>query len=109
MASIQLKAVTAEAFAPFGLLLPTPALGQPRLELHGELTNLRATAKPRLTLATASPRILPLTATEMERHIHSSQTFVPIDCTSYLVMVVPHGADDRPDPTGARAFRVPGD
>ena len=71
MASIQLKAVTAEAFAPFGLLLPTPALGQPRLELYGELANLRATAKPRLTLATAPPRMLPLTATEMERHIQS--------------------------------------
>ena len=109
MASIQLKAVTAEAFAPFGLLLPTPALDQPRLELYGELTNLRETAKPRLTLATAPPRMLPLTATEMERHIHSTQTFVPIDCASYLVMVAPHGADDRPDPTGLRAFRVPGD
>jgi ureidoglycolate lyase len=109
MASIPLEAVTAEAFAPFGLLLPTPALGQPRLELYGELANLRETAKPRLTLATAPPRRLPLTATEMERHIQSSQTFVPIDCASYLVMVAPHGPDDLPDPTGVRAFRVPGD
>ena len=109
MASIPLEAVTAEAFAPFGRLLPTPALGQPRLELYGELANLRATARPRLTLATTPPRMLPLTATEMERHIQSTQTFVPIDCASYLVMVAPHGADDRPDPTGVRAFRVPGD
>jgi ureidoglycolate lyase len=109
VASIQLKPVTAEAFAPFGLLLPTPALGQPRLELYGELANPRATAKPRLTLATAPPRMLPLTAREMERHIQSTQTFVPIDCASYLVMVAPHGADDRPDPTEVRAFRVPGD
>jgi len=109
VASIQLEAINSEAFAPFGLLLPTPALGQPRLELYGELANLRATAKPRLTLATAPPRMLPLTATEMERHIHSTQTFVPIDCASYLVRVAPHGADDRPDPTGLRAFRVPGD
>jgi ureidoglycolate lyase len=109
VASIQLKAITAEAFAPFGLLLPRPALGQPRLELYGELANLRATAKARLTLATAPPRMLPLTAAEMERHIQSTQTFVPIDCASYLVMVAPHGADDRPDSTGMRAFRVPGD
>ena len=109
MASIQLEAINSEAFAPFGLLLPTPALGQSLLELYGELANLRETAKPRLTLATAPPRMLPLTATEMERHIQSSQTFVPIDCASYLVMVAPHGADDRPDPTGVRAFRVPGD
>ena len=108
MASIRLEAVTAEAFAPFGLLLPAPAPGQPRLELSGELANLRETAKPRLSLATTAPRALPLTAIEMERHVHSSQTFVPIDCASYLVMVAPHGADDRPDPTGVKAFRVPG-
>jgi ureidoglycolate lyase len=108
MASIKLEDVTAEAFAPFGLLLPTPAPGQPRLELSGELTNLRETAKPRLSLATAAPRALPLTAVEMERHVHSSQTFVPIDCASYLVMVAPHGADDRPDPAGVKAFRIPG-
>jgi ureidoglycolate lyase len=103
-----LEAVTAEAFAPFGLLLPAPAPGQPRLELSGELANSRETAKPRLSLATVAPRALPLTAIEMERHVHSSQTFVPIDCASYLVMVAPHGADDRPDPAGVKAFRVPG-
>jgi ureidoglycolate lyase len=108
MRSIVLEDVTAEAFAPFGLLLPAPAPGQPRLELSGELVNLRETAKPRLSLATTAPRALPLTAAEMERHVHSSQTFVPIDCASYLVMVAPHGADDRPDPAGVRAFRVPG-
>jgi ureidoglycolate lyase len=108
MASIRLEDVTAEAFAPFGLLLPTPAAGRPRLEMSGELTNSRETAKPRLSLATAAPRALPLTAVEMERHVHSSQTFVPIDCASYLVMVAPHGADDRPDPARVRAFRIPG-
>jgi ureidoglycolate lyase len=108
VASIRLEAVTAEAFAPFGLLLPAPAPGQPRLELSGELANLRETAKPRLSLATTAPRALPLTAIEMERHVYSSQTFVPIDCAGYLVMVAPHGADDRPDPAGVKAFRVPG-
>ena len=108
MTSIRLEAVTAEAFAPFGFLLPAPAPGQPRLELSGELANLRETAKPRLSLATTAPRTLPLTAIEMERHVHSSQTFVPIDCASYLVMVAPHGADDRPDPAGIKAFRIPG-
>jgi len=109
VASIRLEAVTAEAFAPFGLLLPAPAPGEPRRELYGELQNLRETARPRLSLATTAPRTLPLTATEMERHVQSSQTFVPIDCAGYLVMVAPHGSDDRPDPEGVRAFRVPGD
>ena len=44
----------------------------------------------------------------MERHIFSSQAFVPYDCESYLVLVAPHGANDRPDVSGIRAFRVPG-
>jgi ureidoglycolate lyase len=109
MTSILLEPVTEEAFAPFGLLLPSPAPGQPRVNLYRELVNLRETAKPRLTLATAPPRTLPMTATEMERHVYSSQTFIPIDCAGYLVMVASHGMDDRPDPARARAFRVPGD
>jgi ureidoglycolate lyase len=33
---------------------------------------------------------------------------VPYDCESYLVLVAPHGANDRPDVSGIRAFRVPG-
>jgi ureidoglycolate lyase len=106
---LALEPVTAEAFAPFGLLLPAPVAGGPRRNLYDELTNLRDSARPRLTLAAAPPRVLPLTATEMERHVHSSQTFVPIDCASWLVMVAPHGADDRPDLARLRAFRVPGD
>jgi ureidoglycolate lyase len=109
MTSIVLQDVTAEAFAPYGLLLPRPRLGRPRVELYSELANLREAAKSRLSLTTMAPQALPLTAKEMERHVHSSQTFVPIDCASYLVMVAPHGADDRPDPAGVKAFRVPGD
>ena len=108
-APIRLEPVTKEAFAPFGLLLPMPAPGAPRLELSSELANRRETAKPRLSLASTAPRALPLKATQMERHVHSSQTFVPIDCASYLVMVAPHGADGLPDIEGLRAFRIPGD
>ncbi len=108
MRSIHLEPAAEEALAPFGLLLPVPAPGGPRLNLYEELANLRGTARPRLTLATTAPRALPLQAREMERHVHSSQTFVPIDCASYLVMVAPHGPDDRPDSARARAFRVPG-
>ena len=45
----------------------------------------------------------------MERHVHSSQAFVPLDCASYLVMVAPHGDGGMPDLEKVRAFRVPGD
>ncbi len=94
---------------PFGLLLPRPAPGAARLELIDELTNGRETARPRLSLAAVEPRALPLTAIEMERHVHSSQGFVPLDCAAYLVLVAPNGGDGRPDEARLRAFRVPGD
>jgi ureidoglycolate lyase len=108
MAVIKLEPITTEAFAPFGQLVPAREVGMPRLELIEELQNLRNTAKPRLSLIAINPKTLPLRAVEMERHVFSSQAFVPYDCEGYLVLVAPHGADDRPDIARVRAFRVPG-
>src|ERR1700723_2613890 len=59
--------------------------------------------------STTEPKALPLTAVQMERHVHSSQAFAPLDCASYLVMVAPHGDGGMPDLEKVRAFRVPGD
>ena len=108
MPLIRLEPVTAEAFGPFGQLLPARGAGEGRLELIEELQNLRPTARPRLSLAAVAPKPLPLTAVEMERHVFSSQAFVPVDCESFLVLVAPHGANDAPDVSALRAFRVPG-
>ena len=102
------RPVTAAAFAPFGLLLPRPHPGADRMELIEALTNGRDSARPRLSLAGVAPRALPLAAREMERHVHSSQSFVPLDCATYLVLVAPHGADGLPDEAALVAFRVPG-
>lgn len=106
---LSIEAITAETFAPFGQLLLPPVAGGPRRELLEELQNQRGGAGPRLSFAAVAPKSLPLTAVEMERHRHSSQAFVPVDCAAYLVIVAPHGPDDRPDPAGLRVFRVPGD
>jgi ureidoglycolate lyase len=94
---------------PFGQLLPPQAPGHGRQELFEELQNERASARPRLSMATVEPKALPLTAAKMERHVHSSQVFVPVDSAGYLVVVAPHGADGMPDLGKIRAFRVPGD
>lgn len=106
---LALKPITADAFAPFGDLLRPPQLGQDRLDLIDELRNGRPSARPRLSFATVAPTTLPLAAVAMERHVHSAQAFVPLDCAAYLVLVAPHGADGGPDMAGLRAFRVPGD
>ena len=109
MKRLKIEPINADAFAPFGQLLPPGAAGAGRQELIEELQNDRASARPRLSIATTQPKALPLTAVQMERHVHSSQAFAPLDCASYLVMVAPHGEGGMPDLQKARAFRVPGD
>ena len=106
---LKIEPIDAAAFMPFGQLIPPRAPGQGRQELFEELQNERASARPRLSMATVEPKALPLTAVKMERHVHSSQVFVPVDSAGYLVVVAPHGADGMPDLGKIRAFRVSGD
>ena len=109
MKRLKIEPISKEAFAPFGQLLPPAPPGAGRQELIEELQNDRASGRPRLSIATAEAKTLPLTAVQMERHVHSSQAFAPLDCASYLVMVAPHGGGGMPDLERVRAFRVPGD
>jgi ureidoglycolate lyase len=109
MKRVKIEPIGAEAFAPFGQLLPPAPPGSGRQELIDELQNDRASARPRLSIATTEPKALPLTAVKMERHVHSSQAFAPLECASYLVMVAPHGENGAPDLEKIRAFHVPGD
>jgi ureidoglycolate lyase len=106
---LKIEPIDAAAFMPFGQLIPPRAPGQGRQELFEELQNERDSARPRLSMATVEPKALPLTAVKMERHVHSSQAFVPVDSAGYLVVVAPHGEGGMPDLGNIRAFRVPGD
>ena len=108
MRTVTIEPITEDAFSPFGQLMPTPKPGETRVELIEELQNLRLAAKPRLSLAIVGPTDLPLVATQMERHVFSSQAFIPYECDSYLVLVAPHGPTGSPDMVGLKAFRVPG-
>jgi ureidoglycolate lyase len=47
---------------------------------------------------------LPLTATRMERHEFSSQSFLALDVARWLVIVAPKAGDGRPDTARACAF-----
>lgn len=96
--------LTAEAFAPFGTVLDAPR-DAGRTYFDATLANLRSGARPSLSIARRDEvATMPFTATMMERHEFSSQSFVPIDCGGWIVMVAPHTADNRPDMTKARAF-----
>jgi ureidoglycolate lyase len=94
----------ADRFAPFGDVLEAPR--EPgRLFFGDGLANRRAGAKPSLALVHVPPlAALPLTATRMERHEFSSQSFVALDVARWLVIVAPKAAGGGPDAARARAF-----
>ena len=109
MTVIPLEDISQEAFAPFGALLVGPQSGSGKVDFRDELENLRVTAQPRLTLMVAHPGEQPFKPLQMERHVHSSQAFLPLGVASdYLVLVAPGSDRDRPDVTRLQAFRVPG-
>lgn len=109
MHEVRVRALTAEAFAPFGTVLASPQ-GEGRDYYDDALTTHRAEARPSLSLSTIMAQAeLPLTARQMERHAFSSQSFLPLATgTRYLVMVAPHGADDGPDMAATEAFVADG-
>jgi ureidoglycolate lyase len=106
---ISAKPLTAKEFAPFGHVFSKPTeIG--RIYASEALTNGRVNAKPSLSIAKMVPMTAPvLTAVKMERHEFSSQSFVPVDVSRYLVLVAPHGPGNRPDVGKLKAFIARGD
>lgn len=96
--------ITPEAFAPFGQVLQAPA-GFGRDYFNDALANSRPMATPSLSLTHArrfaEPRLM---VSVLERHEYSSQSFIPINVSRYLVIVAPHRAGGGPDAERAQAF-----
>jgi ureidoglycolate lyase len=104
MRTIVAEPLTAEVFKPFGAVLegpPTPG----RVYVSETLANGRAHAPVCLSVATVEPKKdLPLRVTVLERHEHSSQTFVPLSVSRYLVLATLDAPGGGPDLTRLRAF-----
>lgn len=106
MPTIALEPLTAERFAPFGVVL-TPLDTAGRAYFDDALGDERDAARPSLSLARLDQLTrLPAEVRRMERHPWSSQSFVPLAPVPFLVVVAPHGVGGRPDVTAARAFRA---
>lgn len=104
MRTIVAEPLTPEAFKPFGTVLeasPTPG----RVYVSETLANGRPHAPVCLSVATVEPKKeLPLEVKVLERHEHSSQTFVPLSVSRYLVLVTLDAPGGGPDLTRLRAF-----
>lgn len=104
--------LTAEKFAPFGQVISPHSGGGKdanqgtavRFDRVAALSNSRPGATPNLAVFRATPQPLPLELKLLERHPHSSQTFLPLKCARYLIVVAPPGADGGPDTEKVRAF-----
>jgi len=104
--------LSAERFAPFGDVI-SAGLKQGkdanqghavRFDWAARLESSRPTAKPNLVVARCVPQALPLALKLLEQHPGSSQAFMPMSCSSYLVVVAPTLPDASPDLQGLRAF-----
>lgn len=104
MGPLLARPLSAEGFAPFGDVLAVPA-DPGRAYFESGLGNRRLQARPSLSLSrrlpTPGPEILIET---LERHEFSSQSFVALDVSRWLVVVAPHAAGGGPDAARAVAF-----
>jgi len=108
MRTLAAEPLTAEAFAPYGTVIAVPD-DFTRRWYADDLENARADAKPMLSVTHVRPMAdRPHRAVLLERHEFSSQSFVPIDCARYLVIVAPYAAAGGPDAGRARAFVATG-
>lgn len=109
MRRIAAAPISQSAFAPYGDVLICP--GEPgRVYFDRGLANGRAHVPASLSMShIAKPAELPLRVGQMERHEFSSQSFVPLDVSRYLIIVAPASPSGGPDADKAVAFVVPGD
>lgn len=104
MRTIIARELSAEAFAAYGDVVEAPAQSG-RAYFNTSVINLRASAQPKLWMLTKQPAApLPLQFDLLERHQFSSQSFVPIDLSRWLVVVAPHSERGGPDVDRVEAF-----
>ena len=94
--------LTATAFAPFGDVIEAEGrahypINAGTAQRYSDLAKVDVTAaggRPLISLLKAEPVALPLRLRLMERHPLSSQAFIPLSSTPFLVVVAPPGTLD---------------
>lgn len=107
--SLTARALTREAFAPFGDMLDTDwpnhyPINRGKCERFHDLAKVEATgtdARVLLSIFKGTPYTLPLKLDLVERHPFGSQAFMPLDDRPFLVIVC---GDDNGRPGIPNAF-----
>jgi ureidoglycolate lyase len=106
------RPLTREAFAPFGQVLSVGGgpgseanLGTAtRFDFAARLANARSGARANLCVFRCDGQRLPLELKLVERHPYSSQAFIPMSLSRYLVVVCATLANGQPDVDALHAF-----
>lgn len=115
MRTLLAQPLTRKAFAPFGDVVAAESADTTRLINEGHTTRFHNladvfcredTARLTVNIFRSSPRGLPVTLRQLERHPKASQMFMPLSSRPYLVVVAPKGAFD---PAKMIAFVARGD
>lgn len=96
---MQAVPLTAEGFADFGELIEAPAEGRETFSTSLSLDESPGERPTVLSTTRAQPSSSPLTITKLERHPHSSQTFLPLDVSRWVIVVA-----SVPETAAVRAF-----
>lgn len=109
---VQAVPLTAEAFLPFGRVVSAglqegSSANQGtavRFDFCADLVTTRPGARANLAVFRSKARQFPIDLTLLERHPCSTQVFIPMIVSRYLVCVAPTRADGAPDLDGLQAF-----
>jgi ureidoglycolate lyase len=104
----KLRALTGPDFAPFGEVFEPPLVGQ-RRHLAESFQNMRSHARLDCYINHREPTALPHSVSVMERHAFSSQAFMPLQVSRYVVAVAPTARSGGPDTSNLQAFVAAGD
>lgn len=109
---IHARPLDAEAFKPFGRVISAGLQAGSeanqgtavRFDFCTDLLSTRPEAKANLAVFRSTARTLPLDVVLLERHPCSTQVFIPMVVTRYLVCVAPTLPDGSPDVSKLQAF-----
>lgn len=110
--TLRARPFTKEAFAPYGDVISAGVTAgssanmgtATRFDWCTALINARPNAKANIAVFRSLAKSLPFPVELLERHPFSTQAFVPMVCTRFLVCVAPDAPDGGPDVSRLEAF-----